>query len=318
MPVTRPRTFPVSWVAGLLLVLLASGLADPVQATPQIAARAGRTCDNCHLTPNGWKNPSLAQRKCTLSCQGCHVDPSGGGMRTVSGRFYGKATRPMIATSPRPTADWDRNVPGLGRKDKATTYSHVLPRGPETFERSAAYVDSLDDRFAWGLPGRSASRYGFLPGRYFRLDPDPVFRIGGSLRLATLLRGNALAFPMQLDLPFVFHPVHHFTLYVNTGARGRRGGYKKTFDNPATPYFREAFVMLHEAPYLGYLKAGRFVPSFGLRLDDHTTRTRRGFGLDGSLPESRVTGVEIGAAPNEPFFQASWFGMTSSARQPAQ
>ena len=74
--------------------------------------------------------------------------------------------------------------------------------------------------------------------------------------------------------------------------------------------------MVHEAPFQSYVKAGRFVPSYGLRLDDHTSRIRREFELDGGLPESRVTGVEAGLAPNYPFLQASWFRMASKYRVP--
>ena len=92
------------------------------QATTMYAARSARTCDNCHVTPNKWENPPLPERKCNMSCQSCHVDPAGGGMRNASGRFFGQSTLAMIATSPRPTDDWDRNAPRIGRRDRATTY----------------------------------------------------------------------------------------------------------------------------------------------------------------------------------------------------
>ena len=74
-------------------------LVSTAVTTPMYTARAGRTCDNCHVTPNDWVDPKLSERKCTLSCQGCHVDPAGGGMRNVVGRFYGRSTLPMIAYS---------------------------------------------------------------------------------------------------------------------------------------------------------------------------------------------------------------------------
>ena len=50
-----------------------------------------------------------------------------------SGRFFGQSTLPMIATSPRPTDDWDRNAPRVGRRDHATSYDANLPVGPDTF-----------------------------------------------------------------------------------------------------------------------------------------------------------------------------------------
>ena len=126
----------ITTATAFLIVALSLLCFHAARSTPMYAARAGRTCDNCHLTPNEWLNPALADRKCSLSCQVCHVDPAGGGMRNASGRFYGRATLPMVATSPRPTADWDRNFPGVGRRDRATTYLHDLPQGPSTFEES--------------------------------------------------------------------------------------------------------------------------------------------------------------------------------------
>ncbi|MEZ5065864.1 MAG: hypothetical protein R3B81_14110 [bacterium] len=286
-----------------------------LEATPLYAARSSRTCDNCHLTPNEWVDPVLAERKCTLSCQACHVDPAGGGMRNASGVFFGRATVPAIATSPRPTQDWDRNLPFVGRRDRATTYSSDLPLGPNRFEDVESFRDSANDRFGYGSPLGASSKYAFWPGRYGAVNADPAFAIGVDARIAFLSQG-ALVFPMQFDLPMRLHPVEHLTVFANTGARGRRSGYSDAFDDDHTPYFREAFVLLHEAPYQAYVKAGRFVPRFGLRLDDHTMRTRREFELDGALPESRVTGVEIGAAPNYPVLSFSWFRMASRTRGP--
>jgi hypothetical protein len=233
-------------------------------------------------------------------------------MRNAPGRFYGRSTLPMIATSPRPTVDWDR---GFGRWDRATSYNSNIPYGPSNLEAARAYGDSLHDRWAWGKPA-GETPYAFFNGRYGDLNADPLFRIGGDFRVAALLSSSVLSFPMQFDVQTALHPVHHLTAYANTGARGRVSGYSDTIDDSHTMYFREAFVMTHEWPYASYLKAGRFVPSFGLRLDDHTNRIRREFELDGALPESRVTGVEIGAAPNYPFIQASYFRMTSKYEVP--
>jgi hypothetical protein len=58
---------------------------------------------------------------------------------------------------------------------------------------------------------------------------------------------------------------------------------------------------------MSYVKAGRFVPTFGLRLDDQTVQPRRAFEQDGALPEVRVTGIEVGLAPNYPYASVSWF-----------
>jgi hypothetical protein len=76
----------------LLLIWL-----DGAGATPLYTVREGRTCDNCHSLPNDWVDPpEMARRKCTLSCSGCHVDPGGGGLRTVSGVYFGRSTLPDV------------------------------------------------------------------------------------------------------------------------------------------------------------------------------------------------------------------------------
>ncbi len=295
--------------------LCAAALGGAALALPQYAARAGRTCDNCHILPD-WDTPAFSHRKRNLSCQTCHVDPAGGGMRTTAGRYYGRATLPMIASSPRPMDDWDRNPPLVGRRDKATPYDDYLPVGPASFKDVPAYKDSIHDPWAWGTP-KGETPDGPFAGRYAKLNADPMLRIGGDFRFATLItEGTSLIFPMQFDVGTVFHPVHHATLLMNIGARGNASGYSDTIDDSHTPYFRELFAMTSEWPYQAYAKAGRFVPSYGLRLDDHTNRIRRAFELDGSLPESRVLGVEVGAVASYPFLQASYFNLTSKYVEP--
>jgi hypothetical protein len=282
-------------------------MASTAQALPMYSAREGRTCDNCHLSPNNWQNPSLAQRKCTMSCVACHYDPAGGGLRNASGRFFGRSTIPMIATSPRPTQDWDREpFPGFGRRDHATTYNDSLPQGPKTFEEARDWPEAPQDTFAKGSP-LGSSPYAFFDGRYGRLNADPVIRIGWDVRVAALISSSTIAFPMQADLGAALHPVHHFTAVANVGARGRVTGLSDTIDDPSTPALREAYVLLHEAPFQSYVKGGRFSPQFGVRLDDHTALTRELFVMDVSLLESRVVGVEVGANPNYPFVALSWF-----------
>ncbi len=288
------------------------------RATPLYAAREGRACDNCHLTPNAWVNPRLVDRKCTLSCASCHVDPSGGGLRNASGRFYGRSTLPMIATSPRPTQDWDREFARyFYRRDRATTYSDSLPLGPNDYDEARAWPEAPRDGWARGTPLASPSRHALLQGRYGVLNADPFLRVGYDVRLAALLSQSVLVFPMQIDLGMSVHPIEHLSAVANVGARGRTRGASRTFDDPRTPYLRDGYILLHEAPALAYVKAGRFVPSFGLRLDDHTSQTRRAFELDGALPETRVTGIEAGANPNYPFLSVSWFRSTARDRAPA-
>ena len=309
----RARIIPIALLfAALALVLPAA--APPANATPLYSAREGRTCDNCHLSPEGWVNPPLSERKCTMSCTACHVDPAGGGVRNASGRFFGRSTLPMIATSPRPTQDWDRDPLHIGRKDRATTYSDSLPRGP--VDRAASREFQPDDTFGMGRPARAPSAYSFYQGRYGVLNADPLFRFGWDLRVATLLSGTVLVFPMQADLDAVLHPIEHVSAVASIGARGRSRGFAETADSPGSPYLRTAYVLLSEAPWQSYVKAGRIVPSYGLRLDNHTAFIRRGLHLDDAIPESRITGIEVGAAPNYPFLNASVFRMKAEGVAP--
>jgi hypothetical protein len=59
----------------------------------------------------------------------------------------------------------------------------------------------------------------------------------------------------------------------------------------------EAYGLLNILPANGHVKVGKFVPNFGLRLDDHTafTRTYTGFSAETGRPE--LTGVEAGISP---------------------
>ena len=149
---------------GRMLIITAAltFVAAAAWATPMYAARSAHTCDNCHVGPNKWVNPPVAERKCNMSCQSCHVDPAGGGVCNTSGRFFGQSTLPMIATSPRPTDDWDRNAPRVGRRDHATSYDANLPVGPDTFSEAVDQFELLsqmmDDSWARGTPQNEPSK----------------------------------------------------------------------------------------------------------------------------------------------------------------
>lgn len=313
MSVTRWRT---AWLAAFVAVTgAAQWIADDVDGTPLYAARAGRTCDNCHLEPKEWVDPHLPDRKCTLSCQACHVDPAGGGMRTAPGRFFQSATVPAVAFSARPTQDWDRGIL-LGRRDRVTTYSAELPLGPNDFAAMPAYRDSVRSLIDYGTVPGPESKHALWAGRYGFINPDPLIRLGWDVRFAGLFSGTGLFFPMQIDLPLLLRPYRHASLFLNPGASGRNDPYADTFVDDAEFYLREAFLLVHELPYQAYAKVGRFVPAYGLRLEDHTAFIRRELELDGSLQEARVSGVEFGAAPNYPYVNWSIFRSASRQRQP--
>jgi hypothetical protein len=62
-------------------------------------------------------------------------------------------------------------------------------------------------------------------------------------------------------------------------------------------YGFEIFGMLNILPANGYIKVGKFIPQYGLRLDDHTAfvRTETGFSPERGRPER--TGFELGFGP---------------------
>ncbi len=262
-------------------------LPPEAQALPLYTARAGRTCDNCHTDPTGWKNPALRLRNCTLSCNGCHVNPTGGGLRTVSGRFYGQATLPVLFASHRGAEDWGRHIgpfAGLERERRN--------RLPEP---------------AFGTPLGGSSSLAWNQKRYAGLNADPFFLIGVDLRLALWLSYDARVFPMQLDLHLAIHPVAHLTLFATGGVLAKSQGFAGTFSDHLAFGIKDIFVMVHELPYMLHMRVGRFIPQFGTGIDDHTSFVRRDFELDMALMESRVTGIEVALTPNYPYLAFALF-----------
>jgi hypothetical protein len=290
-------------LAALVSGVIPSPLTPRAGALPLYTARAGRTCDNCHTDPTGWKNPELKKRKCNMSCSGCHINPSGGGLRTVSGRFYGQATLPMFGASHRPFKDWQR---------------HMIHAAAEKTRKNR-----IPDP-AWGTAPGGPAAMAYDQERYAGLHADPLVWVGIDARTALwVAKKMALFFPMQLDTYLAVRPYRHLTAYVSGGVLAKSQGYVTTFglgcrpEEPnadcysrsrSTPFMvKDTFLMLHQLPYMSYVRAGRFEPPFGLMLPDHTIPTRRHFELDHGILHSRVTGVEVGLAPNYPYFQLAFF-----------
>ena len=86
-------------------------------------------------------------------------------------------------------------------------------------------------------------------------------------------------FPMQGDVYVSFQLDPKYELYFD---RGMSSTY-------------EVFGLAHVLPWDGYVKAGRFVPAYGWKFDDHTmfVRSEEGF----SPPGNADGGVEVGFSP---------------------
>ncbi|MCA9664905.1 MAG: hypothetical protein KC503_04930 [Myxococcales bacterium] len=288
-------------VGALALALL--GLHRSATALPLYAARAGRTCDNCHSDPSYWKNPELKWRKCNLSCMGCHVNPGGGGLRTASGRYYARATLPIWLSSHRPWKDIKRGIPFITMNEKTKRKNYKPDLG-------------------FGKPLLGDARMAYKRSRYNGINSNPIFLFGLDTRYAfwkvgasagadrpESLTGDSTfaAFPMQLDVHVMLRPVKYFTLMTTAGALAKYKGYKETFERRTPFMVKDVFAMVHQLPYMAYARVGRFIPIFGTYGDDHTSPVRRFNELDQGRLHSRVTGVEIGIAPNYPFAHVSFF-----------
>lgn len=284
----------------VILFVLAPATAS---ALPMYAMRSGRTCGNCHVSPtyqdpNGWENPELPKRKCSMSCIACHVNPTGGGLRNTSGRYYGQSTLSMIALQERSYSDYGRELLGRQRSPRQ-------PKIPSNFSQVEGGETAGWAQF--GRPYGEVSEYAFWNGRYGDLNPDPMLSFGADARVAHWTGNNAF-FPMQLDLNAAVHPIEHVTAMGTLAAKGRASGFEGTAGQDDVPVFmRNAFLMVHELPYIAYAKAGLFMPNFGTNIDDHTSFTREYFEMDVSNPDDTVLGLSLGAAPNYPFANASAF-----------
>ncbi|MBH24835.1 MAG: hypothetical protein CMH57_10350 [Myxococcales bacterium] len=258
----------------LALVTLASGLSLEAAATPIYAIRAGNACDTCHMEPSGWANPDLKDRLCSMDCNGCHVNPSGGGMRTSLGLHYGRQVLPTWGE--RPSEHYD---PEKYR--------------PEGHPKKGRY--RITEGFSGWWPGDTPFKT--IDERYGDVDPDPSFRVGGDFRFMNLYNitdDEAAFFPMQADVYLMGKPLDKVTMYASAGLRG----YKERPDDlEAIDYFisREAFIKAGQFDYNSYVRAGRFNPSYGWRLPNHTAYTRRDLGFG---ENRQVFGMEAGINPN--------------------
>jgi hypothetical protein len=132
----------------------------------------------------------------------------------------------------------------------------------------------------------------------FRLGKN--YRIGGDFRFLALYQEdrekNPALFPMQADLYAAARLTGHIGFLGQAGLE--RGG------NGAV---REAFGMADNFPYNAYLKAGKLIPPFGHRLDDHTTYVRSETAFDHSQADAYFAGVEAGAEPLTLYGRAAYF-----------
>jgi len=258
----------------------------PADATPIYSVRSANACNTCHVEPDDWANPAVPDRTCSLDCSTCHVSPTGGGLRTPSGLYYGKEMLPRWGH--RPSAD-------------------APPRDSEI-----AGHFRLGKGFSGWAPGETPS--GDVAHRYGGIEPDPVFRGGGDVRLLTYVpfeaERDAAFFPMQAELYLMARPHDKVVVYGDVGLQSSRAGLNLLgLDvGSAGPLdylrVRELFVKVDRLPMNAWVRAGRFTPAYGWRLPDHTSFIRRDLGFD---QNRQVFGVEGGINPNYPYVNGAVF-----------
>lgn len=159
------------------------------------------------------------------------------------------------------------------RYEQTCALCHVNPSGGG-LRTSYASRKLVPEEIAW--------KRGALPSLE-DLAPD----VAGYVRFGTDLREVYLGadvpeshnnfFQMQADLYVAFQPEANATIYLD---RGETGNY-------------EMFGLFYPWPAV-YVKAGRFVPSYGWRFDDHTMFVRAELGF--MPPANSDVGLEAGFA----------------------
>ncbi|MCS6984472.1 MAG: hypothetical protein NZM25_05005 [Leptospiraceae bacterium] len=253
-------------------------------------------------------------------------------MRRVAGRYLNASTLPYwLNYERRPYWDYLRNLSGTIKRIGDSLFpppNKPKPLSAAEWEKQQAELKkkaqnlpthdrthflppfwSIRDPFAFGhaLNARGDERtYSPLFGVYGHLNADPFLLISGDFRTVYFKTPQKeVFFPMQGELATSLHPVEHFTLAVSGGVLGSPQARQIPVEKRT--YVRQAILMLHELPYQSYVKAGAFIPGFGLRLEDHTAYVNRFFERNMSRRNITVYGAEVGLAPNYPYFSASVF-----------
>lgn len=152
-------------------------------------------------------------------------------------------------------------------RDQTCTGCHLSPAGGNLLSENGYAV------------AESKSQFGMAPEfMYGALDTGSALVLGGDVRLAggfMKTPENALAaFPMQAELYAALTFGKAFSLHVTAGSRPAQVGNEAT----TSVWSREHYLQWQQNPGETdglYVRAGRFMPVFGLRLAEHTVYIRR-------------------------------------------
>lgn len=149
--------------------------------------------------------------------------------------------------------------------DQTCTGCHISPAGGGLLnENGLAYIEAQST-----FGGKPEAAHGALAGPTWLLVSGDFRGAGGFVQSRS---GNAAGFPMQADL---IGDVHASAFRVNASLGFQMGDGNR----PATFILsREHWVMWQQKPgenYGVFVRAGRFMPVFGLRLAEHNASVRR-------------------------------------------
>jgi hypothetical protein len=161
------------------------------------------------------------------------------------------------------------------RYEQKCALCHVNPSGGGMRTLYASQY-LVPEEIAWSKPGDNVLA---------RIDPEisKGVLIGTDFRLLHRASDDGQPqknfFQMQGDIYLGFQMDDQLSLYYDRGI--------------STSY--ELFGMWQGLPLTGYVKAGRFVPSYGWRFDDHTMYVRENEGF--FPPANSDVGIELGVSP---------------------
>ncbi len=160
-------------------------------------------------------------------------------------------------------------------KDQTCSSCHLSPAGGGLLNENG--LNTAD----------AISQWSTKPELLYGAVPMPSWlELGGDFRSATgylhAPADNFVYFPMQLDL-YASAAWNQFRIYLTGGYRPDvynypSGGGSIFNSTIQPPWSREHYVMWHDDPGSPeglYVRVGRFMPVFGLRLAEHTDYTRR-------------------------------------------
>ncbi|MEZ4434661.1 MAG: hypothetical protein R3F65_19840 [bacterium] len=267
----------------------AAGLYYGRQTLPMFGSRPA---DEVYRAPDLSEPPGAASSQPMASGSQPMASPSSQPMASPS-------SQPMASPSSQPMAS--NSQPMAAGSQPAGALAASQPAGPPRGSVERSYPHLVP------APGTA--------GRYGGIEVNPDFQIGADLRLMTFIpvepdseeaRADEVQFfPMQADIYLAYRPYNpaplnegRLTLLLNAGVLGARA---EQFDGMGDRIFvREWYAMYHDLPYQAYVRAGRFLPAWGWKTDDHTPFVRQGQLILGQPfdHERQVTGVEVGINPN--------------------